>query len=193
MNTLTAIATAVIATFTVILGFATICLARQARKEFTLTKRPYLFVTDITKLEIEKVGSDDGEIEAGIVPYMVSNHSDVPAIIESVRLFLSTSMTGKLSAEPGWISQSDLLDTKIFAPHLTQTIRDWCAPGLTYLEYNEEGPPIELRKGEELFFYIVIKYRGPFTKGHETSTCWKMGLTDSRFRETGGTRLNYIR
>jgi hypothetical protein len=164
-----------------------------AREEFTATKRPYLFVTDIKNLRVETVPTEDGEDDWGSVSYVVANHSDIPAIIETVRLFLSTSTTGNPFGDCGLAPHPDLLNTKIFPPHHVRDVKDWAASGLKYLDRHEEGPPIELSDGNELFFYIVIKYRGPFSKGHETSACWKIGADDYLFSESGGAEFNYVR
>jgi hypothetical protein len=44
-------------------------------------------------------------------------------------------------------------------------------------EYGDEniGPyPVPSLKGDEqFFFWIKIKYSGPFSKDHETSACWR--------------------
>jgi hypothetical protein len=48
-------------------------------------------------------------------------------------------------------------------------------------------------EGEELFLRIIVNYRGAFTKGHETSVCWKFCFGEHMFLQYGGNEYNYER
>ena len=39
--------------------------------------------------------------------------------------------------------------------------------------YDIEGLNAEPRLKDGLIFQVVVKYRGLFTKGHETAQCWR--------------------
>jgi hypothetical protein len=48
-------------------------------------------------------------------------------------------------------------------------------------------------EGEELFLRIIVNYRGVFTKGHETSVCWRFSFDEHMFLQYGGNEYNYER
>jgi len=47
-----------------------------------------------------------------------------------------------------------------------------------------------LGEGQSLFFRIIIRYRGPFTAGHETSACWRYNESTGRMIEYGRPRIH---
>jgi hypothetical protein len=56
----------------------------------------------------------------------------------------------------------------------------------------EANIPI-LKDGDDFFFHIMIRYRGPFTTRHETSACWRWDDSTLGLIKYGGAEYNYER
>jgi hypothetical protein len=52
-------------------------------------------------------------------------------------------------------------------------------------------PNLSIDKGDKVFFRIIIKYSGPFSKGHETEATWIYDPFFLKFIPWGGKKYNY--
>jgi hypothetical protein len=146
--------------------------AQAQTKNFEKLERPYVYVFYPEGLELESNREDPFYY----VKYRVANYGKTPATIEAV--FADVSV-GKFPAEPrevrGWDS---LLRIPIMTPNekprdQTVIIPETIAIG----EYADaDTPPVpepHLTGDDEFYVRVIIKYRGPFSRRHETSACWR--------------------
>jgi hypothetical protein len=105
------------------------------------------------------------------VAYSVANYGKIPAIIKHAQASLS-HFTEPLS--PARLDPSHVLfASPILAPGevrvgIQETLR-WDG-GLWSDEWGDKHPDLG---NEELWFWSIISYRGPFTDQHETRMCWR--------------------
>src|ERR1039457_6091370 len=182
-------ATAALGLFTfclVVVGFYEICDARRslrvaesaarsaaktaaaAAKHFNLTERPYLFVFDVMPAMI-RPGLD---LPVRHIEYDVGNFGKIPAIIERVSVALETNSTGAppdlLEVDSDhWLMVSRLLRPDVQRDKVRQ---EFVSPIIT-TQIGRFSVP-QVFAGEDLYFRISIRYRGPFTTGHETAGWW---------------------
>lgn len=159
-------------------GEAAKASARQAQvAEDSLAKleRPYLFVFNVSRLKAEPW--EDGEGDSGFylkTTYALANHGKIPAIIESVQVSMSIAPQPVLPAianfdHPLWRS-----------PNLAsgeerkgiEEILPWSDFG-----NDEYGRPVPNLGDNDLWLWVIIRYRGPFSEGHEAQACLRF---DSR-------------
>jgi hypothetical protein len=62
---------------------------------------------------------------------------------------------------------------------------------IPWREIDRSNPSPEFR--DDLIFRVVIAYRGPLTKGHETSECWHYIRSVNGFAEVADARYTYAR
>jgi hypothetical protein len=53
------------------------------------------------------------------------------------------------------------------------------------------APEWDVPKDSDVFFRVVIRYRGPFSGGHETSATWLCVGGSSQLIQRGGAEYNY--
>jgi hypothetical protein len=155
--------------------------AELAEHALTKLERPYIFISDVGRLEteiIEDQMEDYGEALLSI-EYSVANYGKIPAIVVDARASLHVSASPR---DPDHLPRSHpLVVSPIFAAgearqKLTERLV-WGDHG-----YDEDGSTIPiLGDDRSLFFWIIITYRGPFTDGHETRACWRYHESTGRF------------
>jgi hypothetical protein len=197
-----AVSTTVIAIFTIVLGVFTINLAgstritaEAARKaaqtaEDALTKveRPYIFV-----IGVERFGID--QFNKTVVKFKAANYGKTPAVIEGVRGGVSVSKRGI----PDLPTSTELIHGLLASPIIA-------AGGVTHelsveiteirtFAYNLSSrlTTVRLSEGEDIFFNIIICYRGAFSYGHESGACWRYDKTTARLIPYGGKDYNYVK
>jgi hypothetical protein len=153
--------------------------ARDQTLNFAKLERPYLYVFNPSGLEIDF----DQEDQFHYLKYSVANYGKTPARIESASIGINVGVEpNQPDAVRGW---HDFLVSPLFITgerrdNPTASIPD----GIEIEEYGDEniGPfPIPSLEGEdEFFFWIKIKYDGPFSKDHETSACWRWDSNSHR-------------
>lgn len=173
---------------------AAIRQARTAEESFANLERPYIYVFGIKGLEC-----DFDQMEPyDFLKYSVANYGKTPASLESscLRISIGTSPEVPVTVRP-WHS---LIALPILTPNerrenLTEPIPD----NIETTQYADEDTPPGpftvpvLEEGKEFFFWIQIKYHGPFSVGHETSACWRWDSTSDRLILYGGEQYNYTR
>jgi len=168
--------------------------ARVAREAFNKMERPYIYIFGVKGplSENEALGRFD------YIEYYVANYGKTPAKIEDVCFSIGI---GKEPSEPApagaW---HELRRRPILVPNERRDKLTQSHPsGIPTRQYaDEETPPGEqmepiTQEGEHFFFSARIKYRGPFSEGHETSACWTWDKKSARLVEYGGGECNYTR
>jgi cell division protein FtsL len=153
---------------------ASIRQARIAEAALTQVERPYIFIwgmfshapkatfTSTTGVGLPVVIQDN----AAFV-YSVSNRGKLAAVVETVLIACGYENNGRC---PPLIIIGDhkFVQMPILSPE--KDIEN-ITHNVAWRELDRANPSPEFRDG--LIFRVVIYYRGPFTKGHETSQCWQ--------------------
>lgn len=181
-SAITAVSTVVVAIFTIVLGVFTISLAHSTRiaadaardqtLNFAKLERPYLYVFNPSGLKIDH----DQEDPFHYLKYSVANYGKTPARVESASIGINVGVEPKQpDAVVGW---HDFLVSPLFVTgerrdNPTVSVPDEIEIG-DYADEDTPPFPVPWMKGEDqFFFWIRIKYSGPFSKDHETSACWR--------------------
>jgi hypothetical protein len=146
--------------------------ARDQTLNFAKLERPYLYIFNARGLNID----DDREDPFHYLSYSVANYGKTPALVESASIGINVGPAPK-QPDPilGW---HDFLVSPLFVTGERRDNPTASVPNdIEIGDYADEntGPfPVPSLKGEdEFFFWIKIKYSGPFSKDHETSACWR--------------------
>jgi hypothetical protein len=156
--------------------------ARQAHvAEETLAKieRPYLFAFNVSALSVETYEAADGDYSWLKVIYSIANYGKIPAIIKSAQVGLS-AFTEPLSP-PRLGYNHALIVSPILAPGEVRSSIEESLLWDGQLQRDEDGREYPALGDNDLFFWVIISYRGPFTDQHETRTCWRYDLATGRF------------
>lgn len=192
--------TGAVALFTLMLVVATALLysagekqLRAASESFNKINRPYVFVFGVKNIEPGPTEHLDG-----LVPYIVANHGQAPALIDRVEYCLSCGTEPKATGA-AWddhplvvspiLSVNDQVSTK------AQSV-EWIDSGARIVDLqtsqNWAIPEVKI-PGTTWFFWVKVFYRGPFSVGHETSGCWQYDREPCQFIQFGGTKYNYTK
>lgn len=161
---------------------------RQARvAEDTLNKieRPYLFVFNVSPLKVVRWEDyEDGTDGARLcVTYSVANYGKLPAVIEDMQVSLSVHTEPLPPANYDF--NHPLAVSAVLVPGEPRNDLD---EGLQWDDVvldDYEGDKPDLG-GKDLFFWVVIRYRGTFSGGHVTRACWRYDERTGRFVEFNG-------
>jgi hypothetical protein len=185
------------------------CASREqaavARQAFEVAQRPYVFVYGVTKFK-----SLEGAYEQvfALIEHTVANYGQTPAIIEEARIgFLRdrrpdpgspnvVSKNHRLFVEPIIHPNERRGPLQEFMERRYYDDTDDTLPSdkISYKTPVDEDQiswiaPI-MAENENLFFRVVIRYRGLFTNGHETSACWRFDKSQYLFL-SAGPETNY--
>lgn len=154
--------------------------AAQAQTyNFTKLERPYIYVFNVSTLELDSNREDP----FWFVNYQVANYGKTPATIDGVFVGISVgSLPEPLHRVGAW---HDLHVSPIMTPDQKRIGLTVPVPEpVTIGQYADEGttptPVPELVDDENFFVRVLIKYHGPFSKGHETSVCWRWETSSRR-------------
>jgi hypothetical protein len=176
---------------TAIAATAATAQAEIARKALTDIERPYLFIFNVSRLTVEDFfDMDEEEIGHALkASYDVANHGKIPAIIESLHSNLS------VFTDPLDPLAADYNHPLVIAPVLAAGEKRADIPvdiGWNDMGTNEYGNTVPNFGQHTLFLRVVIGYRGPFTRGHETSIGLRYDERTNRFVEFyTGEKYNY--
>jgi hypothetical protein len=146
--------------------------ARDQTLNFAKLERPYFYIFNARGLNAD----DDRGDPFHFLNYSVANYGKTPALVESASIRISVGVKPK-QPDPilGW---HDFLVSPLFVTgerrdNPTASVPDDIEIG-DYADENTPPYPVPWLKNEEqFFFWIIIKYSGPFSKDHETSACWR--------------------
>lgn len=159
--------------------------AETASDAFTKLERPYMFVFGVTKLgAIAYV--DGAPIGTRKLSYSVGNYGKMPAVIEDARAQFSVDFEPE--SPLGVDDSHDLIQRPVFSAQETRSLPENVPDQVRF-----DGQRPILEAGRDLFLWIVIEYRGPFTSGHETSACWRYDPQESVFVRFGDEEYNYTK
>ena len=152
--------------------------AAASERALNELERPWLFVFDVSRPMNE--AQDDFFIE-----YTVVNYGKMPAIIEYPRIGFVFSDTSGFPQQPLYPNEDhSLVAAPIMRPGEERRIREYFPENherpVAFHIINEGTtdqklvaiPSVDLPNGLMLFFRVVISYRGPCSKGHETGANW---------------------
>jgi hypothetical protein len=153
--------------------------------EDTLNKieRPYLFVFNVSRLKVDRWEDAEGDGVRLCVTYSVANYGKLPAVIEDMHVSLSV-FTEPLSPA-NFDFNHPLAISAVLVPGEPRNDLD---EGLEWNDIgsDEGGNDIPNLGNNDLFFWVVIRYRGTFTGGHVTRACWRYDERTGRFVEFSG-------
>ena len=161
--------------------------AQVAENSLTKIERPYIFV-----IGVEKFGID--QTNRAIVKLTAANYGKTPAVVESLRGGVSVVKHGIPDAAPS-TEFIDLMASPIIAaggqtPELSVRVTE-----IRTFAFNPRGQRTTVRLGEDedIFFNMIICYRGAFSYGHESGACWQYDKTTARLVPYGGEHYNYVK
>jgi hypothetical protein len=165
-----------------------------AQKTLTNVQRPYVFIFDISRL----MTRDDVSALTPFVEYDAANFGQTPAIIENVGAGFHE---GTLPDVPVRVDEDhNLFVSPILAPGERRKDLKELLPeafigenlGVIVDQERSTTHPIpKIANNEELFFRVIVYYRGPFSDGHKTSATWIYHRAQDRFVQFGGRDYNY--
>ena len=150
-----------------------------------------MFVYDLS-------GFKRGEEGFPIITYSVGNYGKAAAIIERVREQMwhgDPTIMPNNDENPSEPKDHPALIMRVFSA-------DFAKDDIEYLIGDEEidiGGAFPNRlypRGEsvrELYYRIIIDYRGPFTEGHRCSYCWRYDFGPGVFALMDDKRVTYSR
>jgi hypothetical protein len=178
-----------------------------SRDQFNLSiKRPWLFISGVHGLQIES-DERDKDREPLTTPrgrvfieYAAANHGEAPAIVEEV---LCELMIVPEAFVPR-VGQRDhqLMISPILGPAERVSIKEFLPQRMLRREgpllFNPQDgtttPLPEIPDEQELLFWIIVRYRGISSGGHETSALWRYEKDASfTFMQSGGEERNYAK
>jgi hypothetical protein len=173
---------------------AAIRQAAVAEASFSAIERPYIYIFGAKGLECDF----DQEEPYDFLKYSIANYGKTPASIEVCNLAIGVgTVPPPLATVSVWhsLSISPILTPNEQRNDLSEIVPDTIKTNQYADEHTPPGSftvPI-LEQGTDFFFWIQIKYDGPFSKGHETSACWRWDRSNDRLTLHGGEAFNYTR
>jgi hypothetical protein len=152
--------------------------AKIAERALTDIERPYIYIFNPSGLKIDL----DQEDPFHYFKYSIANYGKTPARIEGAFVGVSAGVAPRFPRTVvGW---DDFLISPLFVSgerrdSPTALIPDEIEIIETADEYGQYETPVLTGDGA-LFLWIIVRYSGPFSKGHETSACWRWTETSRR-------------
>lgn len=172
--------------------------ARDSADALPATERPYVLVIGGGFLDARP---EITQIPDPVVLYRCGNYGKTPGIVENLRAGFSRNGNGRPDL-PNPIEGThavmliriltagqEISPLWVVYPDNWTTVGVWVNRGGVMLGVREPDIP----EGEELSLRIIVNYRGAFTRGHETSACWRYSVQDAMFLHHGGDEYNYER
>jgi len=170
---------------------ATRRLAGIANDTLVNAERPYIYAFGVYKFIVDKA------VVGGYTPfirYSVANYGKTPGVIEEVLAGISTSALGRPKDLLHPEGTHWLVRHPVFAPaERRDDIGETLPGGIPTKPSTTEEIILDVPDNEDLFFWIIIRYRGPFSRGHETSACWRLDQLNNRFAQLNDPAYNYER
>ncbi len=191
---ITAIATAFIALFTIVLALVThrqakltriaasaaLKSANIAENALTTLERPYVFVLFNATFEFDHKKFPNQGV---FLRYSVANYGKTAAIIENVQAIISVT-EGAHPETPLMVDQAhDLLVNRVMPPNDVRKglIESVPINAVPFDFSDDDHPKPEFGANQTLYFRIVVTYRGSLANRYETSACWRYQPTHNRF------------
>ncbi len=164
--------------------------AEVAESALIKVERPYLLITT-SEFNMGVMTTDNtGSFYHPVVTYSVSNHGKLPAIIDMVYADIIHAPDQRLNA-PGSVSATHplLRDRVLESNGWRQNLQ--FVDGTIDATVAKRADLTDM----EIFFWIKIDYHGPFTKGHQTSGCWRLSFEHDKLTliQHGQDDYNYTK
>ncbi len=167
--------------------------AKAAADSIVIVERPYIFIWGIMGSVPTIEFHDPGKLKRRVVrtnasfAYSVSNRGKLAAVIENISVacgYLVDDQYPPLIV----IGDHSLLRTPIVSPDedIKSILHD-----VPWRDLDPTNRESDFRDG--LSFRVVVAYRGPFTRGHETSQCWRYAKSVNGFAEVTDEQYTYSR
>ena len=153
--------------------------AHVAEESLAKIERPYIFVFNVSALSVDSYESLEDDYTLLKVTYSIANYGKIPAIIKSAEVGLSVFTEPLPPPRLDYnhpIIVSPILAAGEIRPKIEESLR-WDGD-LQRDEYGSEYPALG---NNDLFFWVILLYRGPFTDQHETRMCWRYDLATGHF------------
>jgi hypothetical protein len=204
--TLLDMATLILAGSTVGLWIVTGRSVRIAERALTEVERPYVFVFNVrweTAPELNRIPRPD-------IIFNVANYGKTPAVIISIKSFAVFAKTIPLDLRSKHASFQLLTSPILQSGEIRSSLHEgypfdparaadpFARPVDRIIVEREDGNDRyqsvpNLSEDEELFFRIVIEYRGAFSRDHQSAFCWRFDKVDLVFAQHGGAEYNYLK
>jgi hypothetical protein len=184
--TLLDIATLILAGSTVGLWIVTGRSVRIAERALTEVERPYVFVVGVEHPIVELRERGYG------VRCAIGNFGRTPAVIERVSGGFSYGRASGPDERPEVIEPPHpLLSANIIGEIISDIEHTIEGIGIGFSQYDRR--PIPFRNDVPFFFWLVIEYSGPFTRGHIISSCWMYDQYHMAFRRFMNPQYTYVK
>jgi hypothetical protein len=174
--------------------------AAAAERALTDLERPWIFVFGA------RLGERAHETDDWFVEYTVANYGKMPAIIEQANTGFEVSNRGEPPFPLECAEDHSLVIAPILAAGEPRALVEFFP-----LQESPDGsvefdiivnpadgeqtlrarPPVQM-EGHDTFFRVIIRYRGPQSRDHETAACW-LYLPSRDFVLRGGEPYNHNR
>jgi hypothetical protein len=157
-----------------------------AKRAFTELERPYLYVMCGDGLSYN---STTGRVVAF---YRVINHGKSAAIVEEVIVSLAPAVAFPSETVGAHVAiDNTLVARRIIGPGEERDKIEASPPGNITFDVPDSEPVLNTSRDEEVFLWVRISYRGPFTRDHETRDMWRIDPLSNRFVESHGLDERY--
>ena len=176
--------------------------ADAAEKTLATIERPYVFIFGVRQLDYNS--------PEFYVRYTVANYGKIPAIIDEVFAGFVPFDGGEMPLPLGkdddhGLSVNPVLESGEKMDALREYIPEGMDTGAIHVVVGEENafgfdqsqgrisPEWNVPPNSDVYFRVVIRYHGPFSKGHETAAAWWCMTGSSHLLLRGGEDYNYNR
>ena len=162
--------------------------ANIAENTFKSVERPHVLIFGPGKLSI-LASSPVGDPKV-VVGYHVGNYGRMPAIIKFASVGFGFDRRPLL---PTMVDRTHILMSSPVLP-INEPLELVLAEisGKQFMMDDKNGEFFPKPGQEDLFLWVIVQYRGPFTDQHETSACWRFDHITRRFiGPHGGEQYNW--
>ena len=154
------------------------------------TERPYIYVFGPDRLRVDK------HVVGGFEPfltYTVANYGKTPAHVQEAFAEIIPGIDRVPEISPDERIHL-LLRSPILAPEERRDDNHRTLPsGMGTSNPSPDEIVPQLNEPTTLYFRVLVRYRGPFSSGHESSFCWRYDGNINRFNPFGGDEYNYVK
>jgi hypothetical protein len=153
--------------------------AYVAEQSLAKIERPYVFIFNVSALAVDEIEDIEEDCTLLRVTYSIANYGKIPAIIKHAMVSLS-AFTEPLSPARLEYNHSLIVSPILAAGERRDGIEEtlkWDG-NIKNDEWDNKYPALG---DNELWFWAIVAYRGPFTDQHETRICWRYDEATGHF------------
>jgi hypothetical protein len=156
--------------------------AHTASRAFSDMERPYIYVFGVRDIVFEEDHPDDSYSR---IAFSAANYGKTPAAIESVYIGINVGETPDAPKDITWHA---LRGSPILTPNERRDKLYGILPSaIPIQQYADEHTPPDnsqmepiLKENEQFYFWVKIRYSGPFSGPHETNARWRWDQVSAR-------------